>query len=77
MLIKEKKEKYNYSEKYKLDLIKALKKEYNLTEVLDYGSCIILKNFDRTIRAVIYIGGYEIEYKVFKEKPYTYFTGGY
>ena len=65
MLIDEGKSKYDYSEKQKSTLIENLKRKYKLTEMKDFGSCIILQNFCRTMKAEILIGGDEIQYRVF------------
>lgn len=64
MLIDEGKAKYDYSEKQKSTLIENLKRKYNLTEMKDFGSNIILQNFVKTIKAEILIGGDEIQYRV-------------
>ena len=64
MLISEGKAKYDYSEKQKSTLIENLKRKYNLTEMKDFGSNIILQNFVKTIKAEILIAGDEIQYRV-------------
>ncbi|HNY52932.1 MAG TPA: hypothetical protein PK727_04685 [Bacteroidales bacterium] len=64
MLIEEQIVKYDYDEKDKSSLIEKLASKYKLTEIRDWGSCIILESFSREIKAEILIGGNEIHYKV-------------
>ncbi|MDO9152356.1 MAG: hypothetical protein Q7U47_01380 [Paludibacter sp.] len=64
MLLEQGKAKNEYSEAQKKTLIANLKRKYNLSEVLDYGASLIVQNFQRNIRAQIFVDGIEITFEV-------------
>jgi hypothetical protein len=41
-----------------------LSAKYKLTDIKDYGSCVVLRNFQKTILAQIFIEGRTLRYEV-------------
>jgi hypothetical protein len=48
-----------------IDILKQnLSAKYKLTDIKDYGSCVVLRNFQKTILAQIFIEGKTLRYEV-------------
>jgi hypothetical protein len=51
-----------------------LSAKYKLTEIKDYGSCIVMRNFAHTILAEIFIEGENLRYQVDDSTEYFKFA---
>jgi len=47
-----------------------LSAKYKLTDIKDYGSCVVLRNFQKTILAQIFIEGKTLRYEVDDSREY-------
>lgn len=47
-----------------------LSTKYKLTDIKDYGSCVVLRNFQKTILAQIFIEGKTLRYEVDDSREY-------
>ena len=66
MIIESKTSSYDYDLNRRRILIENLKRKYDIFDVHDYGSSLILWNFLHTIRIEIIISRDEIKYTVVK-----------
>jgi hypothetical protein len=47
-----------------------LSTKYKLTDIKDYGSCVVMRNFQKTILAQIFIEGRTLRYEVDDSREY-------